>query len=90
MKQSLIITKPTIPAKGGENMLSLGILSGGAGGVLALAISTVSGMTSKTIGLAVREVLVTRAGMNDESSGLVMFLSLVRKSSSVKNTSTSV
>ena len=71
-------TRQTLPAKGGENGLSSGILSGRAGGMLALAISTVKGMTSKTIGLAIREVLVTRTGMNAGSSGLVSLASLAR------------
>ena len=43
---------------------------------------TVSGMTSKTMGLAIRESLDTFTGMND--TGPVVFLSLTRKSSSVK------
>ena len=47
-----------------------------------MAFMTVSGMTSKTMGLAIRESLDTFTGMND--TGPVVFLSLTRKSSSVK------
>ena len=56
---------------------------------LVFTISTVSGMTSKTIGLAIREVMITLTGMFPVPSGLLLGSSLARKSSSVKNISTS-
>ena len=61
--------------------------------MLAFASSTVSGMTSKTIGLAIREFLVTTTGMHGDGvhgtgDGAVTGISFARKSSSVKKTST--
>ena len=58
--------------------------------MLALAMSTVSGMTSKTIGLAILEVLTTLTGMNDASVGSVMLFSLALYESSVKEISTTI
>ena len=73
----LVSNRQTLPAKGGEKGLFIGIMVGRVWFALVLAIPTVSGMTSNSSGLAIREVLVTRTGMNAGSLGFVMFLSLV-------------
>ena len=85
-----MMKRQTLLAYGGEKGLTTGILSGRRVGLLLVAISTVSGMTSNIIGFAIREDLVTSTGMSAGSLGLDVFFSVARKSSSVKNISTSV
>ena len=70
-------------AYGGEKGFSSGTLLGRKGNRV-LALMTVSGMTSKMMGFAIRESFDILTGMSDGESGLVIFLSLTRKSSSVK------
>ena len=53
-----------------------------------MASMTVSGMISKTMGLAIREFLDILTGINDTSP--VVLLSFTRKSSSVKIICTSI
>ena len=79
-----------LPAKGGEKGLLVGIFVGRAGGVLALASSIVSGMTSKTIGLAIFDVLITLTGINDARPVPFSGASFAWKSSSANKISTAI
>ena len=64
MAHGLLILEILLPAKGGEKRLSSGILSGKQSvGIQFLASETVSGMTSKTIGVAISEFLDTSVDM---------------------------
>ena len=71
----------------GEKVLSSGTLLGRKGNWLPASM-TVSGMTSKIMGLAIREFFDTLTGTND--TGPVIFLSFTRKSSLVKMICTSI
>ena len=84
-RQNLILIdrEKNLLAYGGEKELSAGTMLGRKGNRVSASM-TVSGMTSKTMGLAIRESFDTLTGMNDGESGLVIFLSPTRKSSSVK------
>ena len=77
----------TLPAKGGEKRLSLGTLAGRIVGELAIAIATVTGITSKVIGLAICNDFLTLIGMFPVPSGLRLGFSLTINSLKARNTS---